>query len=108
MRRLFSKEKKVERRREDVPLKEKIEDLLLALEKANLAEWVELYRRPLRLLYLNFLAGLARGLGVAVGVTILGTLVLYLVRELALQNLPVIGKLIAEIVRVVQREIYYY
>ncbi|MGI9951122.1 DUF5665 domain-containing protein [Moorellaceae bacterium AZ2] len=97
----------MERHRDDGSLIEKIEDLMLALEKANLAEWVELYRRPLRLLYLNFLAGLARGLGIAVGVTILGTLVIYIVRELALQNLPVIGKLIAEIVRVVQKEIYY-
>jgi hypothetical protein len=83
-----------------------MEELILALEKASLAEWVELYRRPARLIYLNFVAGVARGLGIALGVTVLGTLIIYIVRELALQNLPLIGKLIAEIVRMVQKEIY--
>lgn len=87
-------------------LVEKMEELIWALEKASLAEWIELYRRPVRLVYLNFIAGIARGLGIALGVTVLGTLIIYIVRELALQNLPLIGKLIAEIVRMVQREIY--
>ncbi|MGI6285405.1 DUF5665 domain-containing protein [Neomoorella humiferrea] len=84
----------------------KIEQLMAAMEKASLAEWVELYRRPWRLLILNFAAGVARGLGIAVGFAILGAIVVYIVRELALLNLPVIGKLIAEIVRMVQQEIY--
>ncbi|PRR70172.1 hypothetical protein MHFGQ_09020 [Moorella humiferrea] len=84
----------------------KIEQLMAAMEKASLAEWVELYRRPWRLLILNFAAGVARGLGIAVGFAILGAIVIYIVRELALLNLPVIGKLIAEIVRMVQQEIY--
>lgn len=86
----------------------RIEELIWVLEKASLAEWVELYRHPFRLIGLNFLVGIARGLGVALGVTVLGTIVIYLARELALQNLPLLGKLIAEIVRVVQREIYLY
>ncbi|SMB94441.1 hypothetical protein SAMN00808754_1035 [Thermanaeromonas toyohensis ToBE] len=89
-------------------LVEKIEELTWALEKASLAEWIELYRRPVRLVYLNFIAGIARGLGIALGVTVLGTIIIYMVRELALQNLPLIGKLIAEIVRMVQKEIYVY
>lgn len=84
----------------------KMEELMAAMEKASLAEWVELYRRPWRLLILNFAAGVARGLGIAVGFAILGAIVIYVVRELALLNLPVIGKLIAEIVRMVQQEIY--
>lgn len=84
----------------------KIEQLMAAMEKASLAEWIELYRRPWRLLILNFAAGVARGLGIAVGFAILGAIVIYIVRELALLNLPVIGKLIAEIVRMVQQEIY--
>lgn len=83
-----------------------MEELISALEKASLAEWIELYRRPARLIYLNFIAGVARGLGIALGVTVLGTLIIYIARELALQNLPLIGKLIAEIVRMVQKEIY--
>ena len=40
----------------------KLEHLTLALEKASIAEYIELYRKPKRLLYINFLAGIARGL----------------------------------------------
>ncbi|OIQ62034.1 hypothetical protein MTCOM_08000 [Moorella thermoacetica] len=87
-------------------LADKVQQLITTIEKANVAEWVELYRRPGRLLYLNFAAGIARGLGIAVGFTILGAIVIYIIRELALLNLPVIGKLIAEIVRMVQQEVY--
>ncbi|WP_258359352.1 DUF5665 domain-containing protein [Moorella sulfitireducens] len=87
-------------------LAEKVQQLTAAIEKASIAEWVELYRRPWRLLILNFAAGVARGLGIAVGFTILGAIVIYIIRELALLNLPFIGKLIAEIVRMVQQEIY--
>lgn len=87
-------------------LAEKIQQLITTMEKANVAEWIELYRRPGRLLYLNFAAGIARGLGIAIGFTILGAIVVYIIRELALLNLPVIGKLIAEIVRMVQQEVY--
>ncbi|MDK2820700.1 MAG: hypothetical protein PWP31_665 [Clostridia bacterium] len=86
-------------------LAEKVQELITAIEKANVAEWVELYRRPGRLIYLNFIAGLARGLGIAIGFTILGAIVLYIIQKLALLNLPIIGKFIAEIVRMVQQEI---
>ncbi|MHB9094685.1 MAG: DUF5665 domain-containing protein [Eubacteriales bacterium] len=74
----------------------------MAMEKMKLAEYVELLNRPARLFYINFLAGLARGLGMAVGFTILGALLIYSLRQLQVLNLPVIGGLIAEIVRIVQ------
>jgi hypothetical protein len=85
---------------------EKVQDLIMAMEKANIAEWTELYRKPVRLIYLNFLAGVARGVGIAIGFTILGALVIYIIKELALLNLPVIGKYIAEIVRLVQQQVH--
>lgn len=86
-------------------LAEKMLQLTTAIEKANIAEWIELYRSPWRLMLINFAAGVARGLGLAIGFTILGAILIYIIRELALLNLPVIGKLIAEIVRMVQQEI---
>lgn len=86
-------------------LSRKIEQLMTAIERASIAEWVELYRRPWRLLALNFVAGMVRGLGFAVGFTILGAIVIYIIRQLNLLNLPIIGRLIAEIVRMVQQQI---
>lgn len=83
-------------------LEHKIEELGIALEKMKLAEYVELLNRPARLFYINFFAGVARGLGMAVGFTILGALLILTLRKLQVLNLPVIGGLIAEIVRIVQ------
>ncbi len=83
-------------------LEHKIDELGIALEKMKLAEYVELLNRPARLFYINFFAGIARGLGMAVGFTILGALLIYTLQRLQVLNLPVIGGLIAEIVKIVQ------
>ena len=83
-------------------LGKKIDELGIALEKMKLAEYVELLNRPSRLFYINFFAGVARGLGMAVGFTILGALLIYTLQRLQLLNLPFIGELIAEIVKIVQ------
>ncbi|MGI6038166.1 MAG: DUF5665 domain-containing protein [Limnochordia bacterium] len=80
----------------------KLDDLITGLEKASLAEHIELYRRPARLLFLNFWAGLMRGFGMAVGFTVVGALFLFLMGRLAALNLPIIGRYVAEIVRIVQ------
>jgi hypothetical protein len=81
-----------------------LERLAARLERVNLAAYVDLYRNPRRMLVLNFAAGLARGLGMAVGFTVLGALVVYLLGNSFVHNLPVIGRLVAQIVRIVQQE----
>lgn len=86
-------------------LQEKITDLAVKMEKMKLAEYVQLLDRPWRLLYINFIAGLGRGVGIAVGFTILGAVILYLLKYLVLLNLPWIGGFIAEIVRMVQLKV---
>jgi len=86
-------------------LQEKITDLAVKIEKMKLAEYVQLLDNPRRLMYINFIAGLARGVGIAVGFTILGAIVLYFLRILVMLNLPLIGSFIAEIVRMVQLKV---
>ncbi|MCL6560235.1 MAG: DUF5665 domain-containing protein [Firmicutes bacterium] len=75
------------------------------MEKMKLAEYVRLLENPWRLMYINFIAGLARGVGIAVGFTILGAIVLYFLKILVMLNLPWIGGFIAEIVRMVQLKV---
>jgi hypothetical protein len=83
-------------------LKDKVEELIISMEKMKLAEYVTLLEKPYRLLYINFLTGIARGLGIAIGFTILGAVLLMILRRLVELNLPLIGEFIAEIVRLVQ------
>lgn len=76
--------------------------LTVQMEKVKLAECVELLNKPGRLLWLNFLAGIARGLGMAVGFTFLGAILIFFLRRMVALNLPVIGRFIAEVVFIVQ------
>jgi len=86
-------------------LADRVEELGLAMEKMKLAEYVELLNRPTRLFYINFFAGMARGIGMAVGFTILGALLIYMLQRLQYLNIPVIGQFVAEIVRIVQAQL---
>jgi hypothetical protein len=74
----------------------------MTLERAKLAEYVQLMNNPWRLLWLNFIAGLARGVGIAIGGSLLVGVLLYLLSQIAILNLPLISDIIAEIVKLVQ------
>ncbi|MBM7867570.1 hypothetical protein GTO89_12670 [Heliobacterium gestii] len=86
-------------------LNERIATLAVDMEKIRVAEYVDLFNDPKRLLYLNFLAGMARGLGMTIGFTVLGAVALLILRELVVLNLPLIGGFIAEVVRMVQTQL---
>lgn len=84
-------------------LLERIEELAQNMEKYNIAEYIQLLNDPKRFFWLNFLAGIIRGLGIAVGMTILGAILIYFLQQLVVLNLPLIGDFIAEIVKIVQQ-----
>lgn len=86
-------------------LRERIEKLTFAMEKMNLAEYTALLQNPWRLLWVNFLAGSARGLGLGIGFAVLSAAVLYVLQGLMLANLPVIGDFVATIVRLVEHNL---
>ncbi len=72
------------------------------MEKFNLAEYMEMLNNPRRYVLINFVGGLSRGLGIAIGFTILGAVVLMVLQRLVFLNLPIIGDFIADIVVIVQ------
>lgn len=86
-------------------LNEKIDELSINMEKMKLAEYVEMLNNPRRLLYLNFLQGIVRGFGTAVGFTVLAAIVIYFMQRIILINIPVIGEFIAELVEIVQMQL---
>lgn len=81
---------------------ELIKSVALQLEKARFGEYIDLMQNPARMLTINFFAGIARGFGVAFGFTILGAIVIYLLQRLVVLNLPIIGGVISEVVKLVQ------
>lgn len=82
-------------------------ELSRSIEHAPLAEYIEIQRNPWRLLSTNFLAGLFRGFGIAIGFTAVSAVFLYALGRLASLNLPVIGEFIAEIARLVELELSF-
>ncbi|NLB53315.1 MAG: hypothetical protein GX808_10355 [Syntrophomonadaceae bacterium] len=86
-------------------LARKIDELSVSMEKMRLAEYVQMLENPRRLLYINFLQGLSRGFGTAIGFTILAGIVLYFMQKIILINIPVIGEFIADVVEIVQLQL---
>lgn len=86
-------------------LSDKVGELSAHMDKMRLAEYIDLLEHPRRLLYVNFLVGIARGFGTAIGFTILAAIVLYLMQKIVVLNMPIIGSFIADLVRIVQQEI---
>ncbi|MCL6637644.1 MAG: DUF5665 domain-containing protein [Alicyclobacillus sp.] len=82
------------------------ERLAAYLERANFAAYADLLQRPLRLIWLNWLGGVFRGLGIGIGFTLIAGLAVLTLEWLEVLNLPVFGRYIAELVRIVQAELH--
>lgn len=82
-------------------IEDRLAELAQQMEKFNLAEYMNQLNNPRRYLLVNFLGGIFRGLGMALGLTIFGAFILYVLQRLVVLNLPVIGDFLAELVRIV-------
>ena len=78
------------------------EQLTRTMEKTRIAEYVDYLEHPGRLLWSNFLIGLARGLGGTVGLAIVLGAFVFVVQNLIMLNLPVISDFIADFIRMIQ------
>lgn len=80
----------------------KLEELADKIQDINIAEYIELVRSPKKMLYINFISGLARGLGIAIGATLLGAIFLIILLNLAQSNIPLIAEFVARIIKIVE------
>ena len=86
-------------------LTRQIDRWLEAMERLQLAEYVRYVDDRRRMFWTHFWSGVVRGLGMAVGFTILSAVLVWILQDLARRNLPLIGDALAEIVNVVQRQL---
>jgi len=80
----------------------KLEELADKIQDINIAEYIELVRSPKKMLFINFISGLARGLGIAIGATVLGAVFLIILLNLAQSNIPLIAEFVAKIIKIVE------
>ena len=90
--------------RESLLIKQ-IDRWIEAMERLHLAEYVRYVDDRRRMFWTHFWSGVVRGVGMAVGFTILGAMLVLILQDLARRNLPLIGDALAEIVNVVQRQL---
>lgn len=79
------------------------EELTRVMEKTRIAEYVEYLERPGRLLWTNFLIGVARGLGSTIGLALVLGIFFFFVQKLILLNLPGISDFIADFIMMIQK-----
>ena len=93
---MFYKSKKIEL------LNKNIDMLNNSLMSSNIIELLYVLGKKSEIIKRNFLAGLFRGIGIGIGVTIITAVIVIFLERLVKLNLPVIGEYITDIVNIVE------
>ena len=73
------------------------EHLLERLDNAGLAEYVKLSQQTGKILWLNFLSGIARGLGFSIGATLVLAVVYKTLARIISMNIPYLTELLQQV-----------
>ena len=96
-----------EKSSEDI-LRETAQDLTMVMEKMRIAEYVQYLERPWKLLWTNFLIGIARGLGSTIGLAIILAILFFVLQHIVMLNLPFISDLLTKMIYTVQENLRYF
>lgn len=100
-------EEKEIRKEEEIKTLEKLKTAVQVLsehvEKLR-SEYVELFKRPRKLIWMNLFLGLVRGMGMFIGFTVVAALIVYIGTIILgkMVNLPLVGSWIAKIMEAVE------
>lgn len=84
-------------------LNKSIDDLTDTLEKGNLKELTYILGSKKEIIIRNLIAGIFRGVGIGIGVTIVSALIVILLQKIVKLNIPIIGEYVTDIVEIVQK-----
>ena len=79
-----------------------ISKLTDTLERMHLDDYLEYVSNRRRMIWNNLLYGVLRGLGFTLGFTVLGALVVVLLRHLLVITIPGIGDFLAEVIHAIE------
>lgn len=77
---------------------DQIDQLLTRLDASGIAEYVKLSQRTGRILWLNFLSGVARGLGFTIGTTLVLAILYKILSRIISMNIPYITEWLQKII----------
>ena len=84
-------------------IEKKVDDISKILLEGQLNEIAQILQSNKKIIWKSFLAGLARGIGIAIGFTLLGAAVIYFLQKIVILNIPVISRYISDIVEIVEK-----
>ena len=83
-------------------INKKLDKIARKMEVKQIADYAELLEDTKRLILKNFIMGISKGIGIAIGFTFLGAIAIYLLRQIVMLNLPVIGAFVKDIMDIVE------
>ncbi len=95
------------KRKENILLKglnAKVDKLNKTLARNKLLEISEILGSRKRLLWVNLISGISKGIGIGIGVTIITAILVIILQKIVSLNIPVIGEFVSDIVDIVERK----
>lgn len=89
-------------------IEDKLDKMATDMHSAGMVEYIDMARNPRRFYRRNFVMGIARGFGMAIGFTVIAGLIIYLMRYMVNLNIPLIGDFIADVTEIVINQLGYY
>ena len=80
----------------------KIDNINKKLDKSGIIEMSYIMGSKKEIIKRNLIAGMSRGIGIGIGITLISSIIVYFLQKLIKLNIPVLGEYIADIVEIVQ------
>jgi len=86
-------------------INKKIDNINEKLDKSGIVEISYIMGNKKEIIKRNLLAGISRGVGIGIGITIISAILVYFLQKIIRLNIPILGDYIADIVSIVQKSL---
>lgn len=86
-------------------INKKIDLINEKIEKSKVLEMSYLMGNRREIIKRNLIAGISKGVGLGIGITIISAIIVFLLQRIIRLNIPVVGEYIADIVAIVQKSL---
>ena len=84
----------------------KIDELVKILQKSNVDEICYILGNKKEIFLRNIWAGIARGVGVGIGVTLITSILIIIAQRIIKLNIPIIGEYVIDILEIIEQKKY--
>ena len=86
-------------------INEKIDNINEKLDKSRILEISYILGNKKEIIKRNFLAGISRGVGIGIGITLISATIIFILQRIIILNIPVLGDYVADIVSIVEKKL---